>query len=277
MKWLRLIFSHSVFVSICAAALTLHSAILLSVQPDFRLLALVFFCTLLSYNAYWMISRNSAEERPRKLWSKMDTPGLILLVISLAGILYFFSQVWFLWLPAAIAALLTVSYFLPVIFRSRTSVFQNAGPVKTILLAVTWSFVTVRLAVPADTFIPGNIMWVIMFQRFLFMLMLCIIFDFRDIKIDRVLHLHSLATNVSKTVLDVIFLLSLSGFMVISFFLHPRLLCSIHTPVSVFSGLAAGALYLLARRPRGYFYYYFLVDGMMLLLASSSLICSFFD
>jgi hypothetical protein len=277
MRWLRLIFSHSVFVSICAAALTVHSAILLSVKPDFSLIALVFFCTLLSYNAYWIISRNSTEIGPWRLLGRKDIPGLSLLAISLAGAFYFFSQVWFLWLPIAIAALLTVSYFLPVIFRGRTFFFQNAGPLKTILLAVAWSYVTVRLAVPAATFIPGNIMLVIMVQRFLFMLMLCIIFDFRDIKIDRVLHLHSLATNVSKRALNVIFFLSLSGFMVITFFLHHRLLCPVHTPVSAFSGLAAGALYLAAWRPRGYFFYYFLVDGMMLLLASSSLICSFFD
>lgn len=277
MKWFRFIFSHSLFVSFCAAALTLHTAVILDLQPDAYGLALVFFSTLLTYNLYWLLSAYAFEKRDFHFILKHRYSGLIMTGVSLSGTLFSLSLRPDLFFRLLIPATLTFVYFLPVMYRNPPLLFRKAGAMKTWLLALTWTWVTVTMAFPSQTLKYDTILIFLSAQRFLFMLMICIIFDSRDVNTDKIHALQSLATEVSKPALSIIFSVSLFLFMVFTWLMFGHNGLDTQFSCSVMTGLCAGLLYLLSGTSRGYFFYYFLVDGLMILLASSSLICFFFD
>ena len=72
---------------------------------------------------------------------------------------------------------------------------------KTILLSFTWAFVTILIPLQIPVFQMSNAAVFLFINRFLFMLMLCIIFDKRDAAVDKIRGLHSLATAIKPGLL----------------------------------------------------------------------------
>ena len=99
--------------------------------------------------------------------------------------------------------------------------------------------------------------------RLFFMFMLCVIFDSRDVKVDKIRSLSSLATAVSTKKIHGIMLFSFVAFLLAGI----RAGNFGHSLSMVISGLAVLLIYKLSLQKRGYFFYYFAVDGMMLFSA----------
>ena len=74
-RWNIDIFSHSIFISVCAAALCFETNIMLHQKPDLSAALLVLFATLCTYNAYCLLhhyfSDQSAEQA---LYAGADGP-----------------------------------------------------------------------------------------------------------------------------------------------------------------------------------------------------------
>lgn len=277
MQCLHFIFSHSLFVSLCAAALTFHSATVLGAETDPYVFALVFFSTLFTYNVYWIIASVMPDADGFGAFRRIPLSGILTALAAMAGVILCVIRI-----PASVIIMLpsvfiTFLYFLPVMIRNRPAFFLKAGPLKTFLLALAWAYVTVFPVLSAAEFDFSPGLYMLFIQRFFFMLMLCIIFDSRDVVTDKVRQLHSLATNVSRRTLSLIFIFSLLLFIFFSSLLYGNNGVIIHFSVSLLAGISAAALFLASARRRGYLFYYFLVDGHMLLLATSSFFCLFFD
>jgi len=268
MKWLHFILSHSVFVAFCAVAMSWQTAQLLKADINLFMYGFIFFATLCSYNFYWILSKLSfAQKKDIPELLAKQTSGFLILLIASIGLLYCFSQAAIPLHFIVIAVLLTMLYALPLLPIPSLQFTRKAGILKTILLAFTWTYVTVMIPVPKDDWYLNKAGLFIITHRFLFMLMLCIIFDNRDKEIDKIRGLSSLATDLKPVTLRFFIYLIFALLFITDFFFSYSGITLSQSIALQFSNIALLAVYFYAIKKRGYLYYYFFVDGMMIFSA----------
>lgn len=275
MKWLHFILSHSIFIALCAAALSYQTALLLQQEHDIFTGGFIFFATLCSYNVYWLLSKRFRSTiHTSRGFLQEESGKFILLLIAAAGMLICFNRSGldsrYIW-PSV---LLTVLYTVPLLPLRSLRFTRRFGVVKTCLLAFTWTYVTAFIPLRMA---PGDLDAAALFiisRRFLFMLVLCIIFDSRDSAMDKIRGLHSLATDLTPAALR-IFVIGLFLVLFASNFFAGHYGISLAQCIALqVSTLMLLLLYYLSLRKQGYFFYYFCVDGLMLFSALATYIAS---
>lgn len=264
-KILHFILSHSVFIAICAAALSLQTLQLLHFPCNIYLIIFIFFAALCGYNAYWLLSKFSFNPQTSLLlFLKKQLIYFIISFLAMAGMIYCLLHLHLIWYNVVITFFLMLVYSVPLLPFKQINFTRKAGFVKTILLSFTWAHVTtmIPLQITITHLTIAEIL--IYISRFLFILMLCIIFDKRDMAMDQIRGMHSLATDVSAKTLHysmiVIFMLfSIIGISLVKFGIE-----YLQSIGLLITAIATFILYLYSLKKRGYFFYYFLVDGLML-------------
>lgn len=268
MKWLHFILSHSIFVAVCAVALTFQTVLLL--KPDINpfVYGFIFFATLCSYNFYWILSKlsfTSANNIPRLL--KKETGSYLILIISVIGLLFCFLRSSIPLHLVVIALLLTMIYAVPLLPVPALQFTRKAGVLKTVLLAFTWTFVTVLIPLQKEFSLINSADLFIFSRRFLFMLMLCIIFDNRDKDMDKIRGLRSLATDIPPVTLRVLIFLIFALLFTSNFFSGSYGITLSQSIALQIATIALLAIYFYSNKKQGYLFYYFFVDGMMIFSA----------
>jgi 4-hydroxybenzoate polyprenyltransferase len=118
------------------------------------------------------------------------------------------------------------------------------------------------------------LVWMLCLLRWIFILLLAIIFDTRDIDIDRMRAFHSLATDLNPQLMKIM--------VKILFLLYTLLLASVlmlgvaiaQAIALALSGIALWMVYRMSLIKRGYYFYYFLVDGVMLFSTIASFVAT---
>ena len=264
---LKFILSHSIFVSFCAFALTFQTYLLSSKPINLSVCWLVFFSTIGAYNLYWTLSKWSYNKNSPVLFSNYRI-HFILLIFSFLVVVDLLWQMPLLIPFILISVGLTLLYTIIVLPILKNIPEKSNGLMKTFILALTWTFVTVTIPLHDQWFQFG--FWVLISTRFLFLLMLCIIFDARDSKLDFLLKMDTSVTKIDSKVLSVLMfvLILINGLLL---FLFGKVFQSqSQVFVLMCSSALAFLLYLLSFKKRGYFFYYFIVDGMMLLSSFAS-------
>ncbi len=277
MRWLHFILSHSIFISFCALALCFQTILLLHFTAEAPLYYFIFFATLSSYNFYWLISKYSFSRiKPLQnfLIKNLSYTFIFLLAgLGMAVSIYFMPYAYGYVL---IAIALTFLYSLPLWPIKMSGWVRKAGFLKTGLLAFTWAYVTVIIpAIPVLSleFWPVITLFV---ARFLFMLMLCLIFDMRDMTVDKIHGLHSLATDLSRRNLNKLMLIAFLLYVGAGFFLRMYFKDNAQVFAFAVTALMIWGVYRMSLKKHGYFFYYFLVDGLMLLSAGATFIATKF-
>lgn len=274
MKWLRFILSHSIFIAICAVALCFQTALLLHLYLSAYFYSFVFFATLSSYNFYWLLSGYSLSERSLYKHLKLQLSNLLVLLLASAGLILSLVRLQNLLPEIAVALVLTVLYALPLLPFKFSLIARKAGLFKTILLAFSWAFITVYLPYQAAPFGNWYIMLLLLINRFLFMLMLCIIFDARDTRVDKIRGLQSLTTLLSTKTVQQIMMVIFTAYLVNGILLRIYYQEMAQIAALLISGLCTAVVYLLSLKKQGYFFYYFIVDGLMLFSALAAYVAS---
>jgi 4-hydroxybenzoate polyprenyltransferase len=150
-------------------------------------------------------------------------------------------------------------------------ILKKVAFLKTILLAFTWAFSTVIIPASNEIDINSEMVISIFLIRFVFMLMIGIIFDYRDIEKDQKTNLSSLvaAFNKSQLIGLMLGLLILNSAII---WLMPFQVIDIHKFILMLSTALCFLMFILSLKKRSYYFYYFLVDGIMLFSAIASLI-----
>lgn len=275
MRWLHFVLSHSIFVSVCAAALCYQTYVLLNLPPDNIVYLVVFSSTLCSYNAYWLLSKLYFSKTVSWIqFIRSHLSNVLLCSLSLLSLI-----VCLIYMPEVIkflviAGILTVLYTIPVWPGRILNPIFNLGFIKTVLLALTWTYVTI--AVPAQVRIaeidyPAVLLFL---TRFLFMLMLCSIFDSRDSEVDKVHGLKSLATDVTGQALKIIMLTTFALYIITGIILRFELQSLAQTVAFIITGATVLIVYFLSLKKQGYIFYYFIVDGLMLFSAIATFLAA---
>jgi hypothetical protein len=274
MRLIYFVLSHSIFIAICAAALCFQTALLLHINLSVYLYVFVFFSTVCSYNFYWLLSGYAFTGQSLQLFLKRHYTNAIVFGVAAIGLLFSLFNLKDLLPFISIGLLLTLLYAVPLLPFKIFHFTRKAGLLKTFLLAFTWAFVTVYI--PYKTSPAGSFttLAIVFNNRFIFMLMLCIIFDARDTSIDKIHGLQSLTTILKPTtvsyIMAVLFIAFISNGIVFRIYLNE--------PVQIIPLLVTGAatalVYFFSQKKQGYFFYYFLVDGLMLFSAITAYVAS---
>lgn len=277
MRWLHFILSHSIFISCCALALCYQTYTLLHVKGDILVYSFIFFSTLCSYNFYWLLSKYSFRKKAGlPVFVKDNLSYGAIFILSAAGTLITLYKLPGIVPHAAVAVVLTLLYSLPLWPFPVTQGLGKAGFLKTTLLAFTWAYVT--------TIIPGisilssgwQTLATLFAARFFFMALLCIIFDTRDIKVDKMNALRSLATDVSTRSLGVIIWIAFAFYIAAGLAVRVHFRDNSQLVAFLVTGVMVWLVYQASRKPQGYLFYYFIVDGLMLFSASATFVASRF-
>lgn len=277
MRFLHFILSHSIFIALCALGLCYQTALVLHTENSYNLYGFVFFSTICSYNFYWLLSKFYFTDRIIHLaFIKAHVSFLLFFVISFLCAVFFLFQVSYLIPYVLVSVAFTLLYSLPLWPFPFVKRLQKIGFFKTVLLAFTWAYITTIL--PSANFLETSFipLMVLLVARFCFMLLLCIIFDKRDITVDKSNGLHSLATDTPaktlNTIIYVVFILYLMMGLLLRYHFNDK--------PQMFAFLITGGfvwwVYTLSLKKQGYLFYYFLVDGLMLVTATLTLIAGFF-
>lgn len=172
----------SIHVALAVTSLSMITVISFEIPLDKDLLLFIFFGAIGGYN---FIKYGGFGKLHHSKLAKNMKMILLFSFISLLALLYFALQLSFwvlLW--SGLFALLTLLYALPVFGRQRN--LRTVGGIKVFVIAGIWSGVSVLLPfVNAGLPIMPDV-GVLLFQRFVFVLVLLLPFEIRDLKYDRV-------------------------------------------------------------------------------------------
>lgn len=104
--------------------------------------------------------------------------------------------------------------------------------------------------------------------------MLCIIFDSRDINVDKIHALRSLATDVSRKTLFVLMAIVFIAYLAAGFSLRYYFDDTAQLVAFFITGIITWLVYRLSLKKQNYFFYYFVVDGLMLFSAIATFVAS---
>ena len=264
----QFIISHSVFIALCSSALSLQTLLLLRLPVNVLLLLFIFFATIFGYNAYWLVSKfhhNDSVELIR--FFKRQTTSLLIIILSLAGMAYAILYLHLVMYNIIITFLLLALYSTPLWLYKKYQFIRRIGFLKTILLAFTWAHITTLIPLQKSIVNMQPAELLIFMNRFLFMLILCIIFDKRDAVIDKIRGLHSLATDMSPAKLHWLIVIIFSGYFISAWVMKSYGIDMLHSAGLLLAGILTIPVYFYSQKKRSYIFYYFIVDGMMILSA----------
>jgi hypothetical protein len=259
-------------VSLCAAFLTIQSFVLLDTRIDFAVVLLVLFATLLFYNFYGILLKWQQDILQKKNISlQRYASNFIFFILSIVFVFDALIKspqlIKFLFIPA----IATILYALLILNNGRFFMFKKIAFLKTVLLAFAWAYSTVVIPAANDIVINSEKVIPIFLIRFILMLMIGIIFDFRDIEKDQQFSLSSLPAVFNKPQLIglMLVLLIINSTLI---WLMPFQITDIHRFILMLSTALCFLMFLLSLKKRNYYFYYFLVDGIMLFSAIATII-----
>ncbi|MEO6819511.1 MAG: UbiA family prenyltransferase [Ginsengibacter sp.] len=259
----------SFFIAACAVAFSIETNVMLGLPfNSFSFYCFIFGATVVQYNLHYLVKTNAVEGSERLVWSlKNKKIHYLLLFFGCALIIYslfsFQLQHFFILLCLGAISFLYSFPFLPFTKKKR---IKDYGFLKIVTLSLLWTLVTVWLPVSQFAYDPA-LYWFIFVKRFVFMFILCLLFDIRDIEIDHSESINTLAVILEKKKSYVLAYALLILFVLLSIAQY------IYIPQGGFllammaSSLATYIIIGITKKSNSDFIYLAGIDGMMLLQA----------
>jgi 4-hydroxybenzoate polyprenyltransferase len=159
----------------------------------------VFGATLAQYNLHYLVKTSAVKNSQRLAWS-LKNKNLHKILLAIGIILILFSFLSFRlhhFIILGILGVIAFLYSLPVIPIGNKKRIKDYGFIKIFTLSLLWTIVTVWFPVVNFSF-ERNIFVLVFVRRFVFMFVLCLLFDIRDIEIDQKENINTIAVILGK-------------------------------------------------------------------------------
>jgi 4-hydroxybenzoate polyprenyltransferase len=256
----------SIFIASCAVAFCVETNILLGLPLNhFSFYCFVFGATLVQYNLHYLVKTIAVKDSVRLAWSQRNkTIHFILLALGIILIIFsFFSfhlKHFIVLLCLGCVAFLYSFPFLPFGKKRR---IKDYGFLKIITLALLWTLVTVWFPVNNMPYDPYLFLFVFV-KRFVFMFVLCLLFDVRDIEIDSKEKINTLAVMIGKRKAYSVSYLLLIVFVIFSFAQYFYLPQTGFLIAMLISAIVTYVTIEFTKKNNSDFIYLAGIDGMML-------------
>ncbi len=146
----------------------------------------VFGATLVQYNLHYVSKKVAVDGSPRFAWTHYRKKTHYVL-IAVGTLMIFYSLFTFElvhYFILLVLGLISFLYSFPFLPFARKKRLKDFGVVKIFVLSLVWTLVTVWF--PASTFTyHTELFYFVLVKRFIFMFVLCLVFDIRDMKVDK--------------------------------------------------------------------------------------------
>lgn len=263
----------SVWVSVSVTALVAVTCIILEIRINSNLLIFVFFGTIFGYNfikyfekaqinnlkcaeGYFDLNKKVKQFKKLKVREKLIFQLSVISALICCVCVYSFkinTQLWVI-----IPLVLTFGY--AVSFGYKT--LRNISGLKIYVVAIVWVFVSVLLPIIESEIELSTDVWIILFQRFIFVVVLILPFEIRDLSIDDEI-LRTLPQNIGVRNTKLYGLLLLMAFYFLEFFKDELLEVNLVIMSLVF--LITLLFLVLAKEKQSKYYSSFFVEGIPIL------------
>ena len=268
-KLTEFILFSSIFIAICAVAFCIETNLLLSLPLNIiSFYCFVFGATLAKYNLHYLVKTTAIKNSQRLAWSlKNKSLHKILLGIGIALILFsFLSFRLHHFIILGILGVVAFLYSFPVIPIGNKKRIKDYGFVKIFTLSLLWTIVTVWFPVVNFSF-DTNIFVFVFLRRFVFMFVLCLLFDIRDIEVDKTENINTIAVILGKKKSYYLAYISLFIFIILSVLQFYYIEDKVTLIAMLLSGVITFFTIELTKKTNSDFVYLAGIDGMMLLQA----------
>lgn len=259
---IRIIAYLNIWVAVSTGFLTYQTYLVFHIPTDWSYLLVVFFSTLFTYNFQRLIKHKrltSIVPSERHEWISnhfglLSGVAFISLIFALLFALTIGFRSLFLLGITGIISLLYTGFS-----TNKHSGLREIPMMKIIWISIVWSIATVFIPLEENhEYVNKDLLW--MLHQFLFVLVLCIPFDIRDLPYDPK-HLKTLPQmlGIKKSVAAGELLLIIM--VLISYEFFGSDLFFIGNGITMF---ITGTVLILSVKPRKELYYLFLVDGLMI-------------
>jgi len=228
----------------------------------------VFGATLVQYNLHYLAKKSALPHSMRFQWSKKNRTahqalacaGVILIIAGLFSFqLHHFIFLLFL-------GAITLFYSLPVLPFTNKKRLKDFGVLKIITLTLLWTLVTVWFPVSQAYYTDVSFL-LIFLRRFIFIFVLCLVFDIRDTEIDSQENRRTIPviTGIKRAYFICYVLLVL--FVLLSLIQYVKIPDIVQLNAMLFSAVATFVMIEYVKKNRSDIAYLACLDGMMLLQA----------
>lgn len=275
-KLVEFIFFSSIFIAVCVVAMCIETNLLLHLplnNPGFYFF--IFGATLVQYNLHYLVKKTALSNSTRFQWSKRNTythkilagAGLILIIVGL----FSFQLRHFIFL--LLLGLITLLYSQPVLpFKNRKRL-KDFGILKIITLTILWTIVTVWFPV-SQAFYTDISFLLIFFRRFIFIFILCLVFDIRDTEVDNKENRRTIPIVVGAKKAYIICYILLVIFIVLSLIQYLKIPDIAQLNAMLLSAATTFVMIEFTKKNKSDIFYLASIDGMMLLQAALVIIGS---
>lgn len=261
------IFSN-LFIALCTVIMLFYTGHLFKITLNPALFWFLFFATLASYNLHWYLTDASKEitvARSKWLTVNKKTHWMLFIFASIAGMIFGMRIIsyWLLFLPLVFFTLL---YTAPKFPHSIFKQLEKHIIGKTFLLTLVWTYATTILPMLITSAEWTWLNTVFSIHRFTLIFPICILFDIRDKRADRITGIKSIVTLLpAKTIRRIFnvfillhlltsplaFFVKMDNFLIYITFLIPSIITY--------------RLYPKAIKSTNAYLFYFVLDGLMIL------------
>jgi len=259
----------SLFSALCAVALCMATEKLLlhGMPPVFS--SLHFFimgCTLVVYNVHYLIKKSTAELSDQYAWVQKNRKWnyAFLILGFILSIAFVFQMPHAVWQVCILLALFSFAYSLPILPLKQKHRLKDFGWVKIILLAIVWTSVTAVLPI---LFLHSSLLQLPfeLFIRFVFLFVLCLAFDIRDMEVDLEAGIYTLPNKIGLQNTDTLIRVLLFVFFALALIQYFRFALLSRLIINIVSALLTLIAIRFVRKYPSDYNYIFLLDGQMLL------------
>lgn len=234
---------------------------------NFYFYLFIFGATLLQYNLHYLFKITAVHNSRRLTWSQQNR-NVHKLLIVLGCIFIIVSLFSFQLKHLIVLSVLGIISFLYsfALLPFTTKRIKDFGLLKIITLALLWTIITVWFPV-SEINISGPSFQLIFLRRFIFIFVLCLLFDIRDIEIDRKANISTLAVLLGKErayILCYSLLIVFASLSVVQFFITGNV---VELIAMVISAIFTVITINISKQHIPDYVYLGFIDGMMLLQA----------
>jgi len=269
-KILEFILFGSLFIASCAVAFCIETNIVFGVPLNHvSFYCFVFGATLAQYNLHYIAKKVAVRNSERLSWS-LGNRNMHLILLIAGVLLILFSFFSFHLKHFAILICLggiAFLYSFPLLPFSKRKRIKDYGFLKIITLSLLWTLVTVWFPVNSMN-VETKLFLFVFVKRFVFMFILCLLFDMRDIEIDNNENIHTTAVVLGRKksyFLAYVLLVIFIGLSIVQYHYFPQ---TAFLPAMLISAAATFVTIEITKKSNSDFVYLAGIDGMMLLQAA---------
>ncbi|CAN5345530.1 hypothetical protein BH20BAC1_BH20BAC1_06660 [soil metagenome] len=257
------------FIAVCAVALAAETNLLLGLPlNNSSFYIFIFGATLAQYNLHYLVKKTAVPGSLRLKWSLVNKNiHRILFLLGCGCILFslFQFQLRHFYILSILGAIAVVYSYPAIPFISKKRI-KDYGLLKIFTLALFWTLVTVWF--PVSDMITDKINYALVFSmRFIFIFVLCLLFDIRDIAIDSQEGINTLPVLLGKENSYRLALILLIGFCILAIVQFIYTKNYFFVLIMVISAISTAGIMQLSRKMDSDVMYLAGIDGMMLLQA----------